>query len=290
MDQPQAHGDQPPSHGEQPRSHPGPHRNDREQPLIRRLAGAGPALGGLDLLRDLGEEPGVRANMVSSADGHATIRGRVGDLTGAADQALLVALRGWCDVLLVGSGTIRAEGYGLIDLPAGAREWRVSRGRTAHPVLAILSGSLDLDPTLPAFADAAGRGPDALPWVITGPGADPARRARLAAYARFLEVPAAPDGRPSLPAAIAALGTAGMTRVLSEGGPAVLGGLIGAGLVDELFITVSPLLVGGEGPRIVGAPAYDAAVPLRLVEVLGAGGELFLRYGVGAEHGAVVRA
>lgn len=248
---------------------------------IRRLTGAGPALGGPELARALGDDPGVRANMVTSADGHATISGRVGALTGAADQALLVALRGWCDVLLVGAGTIRAEGYGLLDLPTPARDERLARGRSPRPVLAIVSGSLDLDPALPAFADAAAEGPDARPWVVTVPGADPARRARLAPYARFLEVAPGPDGHPSLPAAVAALRGAGMGRVLSEGGPTVLGTLVGAGVVDELFLTLSPLLVGGEGPRILHAGAYRAPVPLRLLEVLGAGDELFLRYGVG---------
>lgn len=254
---------------------------DPGRPPIRRLTGAEPPLGDLDLLRALGEEPGVRANMVGSVDGHATIAGRVGALTGAADQALLVALRGWCDVLLVGAGTVRAEGYGLVDLPAPARDWRLSRGRPARPVLAIVSGSLDLDPDLPAFADAAEQGPDALPWVVTVPGADPDRRARLAPYAHLLEVEPGPDGRPSLPGAVAALRTAGLARVLSEGGPAVLGGLIGAGVVDELFLTLSPVLVGGDGPRILRADGYAAPVPLQLLDVLGAGDELFLRYGLG---------
>lgn len=255
---------------------PGPGR-----PPIRRLTGTEPALGDLDLVRALGEESGVRANMVESVDGHATIAGRVGALTGAADQALLAALRGWCDVLLVGAGTVRAEGYGLLDLPAPVRDWRLSRRRTPRPLLAIVSGSLDLDPALPAFADAAAQGPDALPWVVTVPGADPGWRARLAPYAHFLEVEPGPDGRPSLPGAVAALRAAGMVRVLSEGGPAVLGSLIGAGVVDELFLTVSPVLVGGDGPRILRTDGYDAPVPLQLLEVLGAGDELFLRYRVG---------
>ncbi|MPM29573.1 hypothetical protein SDC9_76113 [bioreactor metagenome] len=114
------------------------------------------------------------------------------------------------------------------------------------------------------------------------PGADPARRARLASYARFLEVEPGADGRPALPAAVAALRRAGLRRVLSEGGPTVLGTLLGAGVVDELFLTLSPWLVGGEGPRILHAEAYRAPVPLRLLDVLGAGDELFLRYGVGA--------
>lgn len=262
---------------------------------IRELTGAGPALRGLDLCLRLGDEPGVRANMVTSADGHATIQGRVGGLTGAADQALLIALRGWCDVLLVGSGTIRAEGYGVLELPPEIAARRVAGGRAARPVLAVVSGSLDLDPALPAFADAVAAGRGAEPWVITVPGADPRRRARLAPYARLLEVAPGPDGHPALPAAVAALRAAGMSRVLSEGGPSVLGTLIGAGVVDELFLTLSPTLVGGEGPRILHTPAYEAPIDLRLLDVLGAGDEVFLRYrvggsGAGAASGGAVRA
>ncbi|QGF23493.1 dihydrofolate reductase family protein [Raineyella fluvialis] len=271
---------------------------------IHQLTATGPALRALDLLAALGDAAGVRANMVTSADGHATIRGRVGDLTGEADQALLTALRGWCDVLLVGSGTIRAEGYGPLDLPTEIAEWRTLKGRVARPVLAIVSGSLDLDPSLPAFARAADAGPESLPWVITVPGADQERRTRLAPYARLLEVEAGPDGRPSLPAAVAALRQAGMTRVLSEGGPTVLGTLLGGGVVDELFLTVSPLLVGGGGLRIVetgtlsgmsggtasGGSASGATpgepVPLKLMDVHVAGSELFLRYAVGASAAA----
>ena len=248
---------------------------------IRQLNGAGPALRDADLFLRLGDGPGVRANMVTSADGHATIQGRVGGLTGEADQALLIALRGWCDVLLVGSGTIRAEGYGVLELPAEIAARRVAGGRAARPVLAVVSGSLDLDPALPAFADAAAAGRDSRPWVITVPGADPERRALLAPYARLLEVAPGPDGHPALPAAVAALRVEGMTRVLSEGGPSVLGPLIGAGVVDELFLTVSPVLVGGEGPRILHAPAYDQPIDLRLLDVLGADDEVFLRYRVG---------
>ncbi|SDB80493.1 Pyrimidine reductase, riboflavin biosynthesis [Raineyella antarctica] len=246
---------------------------------LRRRPIAGEELDAAGLLEWLGDDPGVRANMVTSPDGHATIRGRVGDLTGEADQALLLALRGWCDVLLVGAGTIRAEGYGVVDLPPRLGEIRQARGQAPRPVLAIVSGSLDLDPALPAFAEA---GPDSRPWVVTVAGADPARRARLEPYAQLLEVAAGPDGRPLLPVAVEGLRTAGLPRVLSEGGPTVLAELVGAGVVDELFLTVSPTLVGGEGPRILHGHAYPEPVDLRLLDVLGARDEVFLRYAVGA--------
>lgn len=231
-----------------------------------------------ELLDRFGDAPGVRANMVTSPDGHATIRGRVGELTGEADQAMLLALRSWCDVLLVGAGTIRAEGYGVVDLPAEARPVREARGQAPRPVLAILSAALDLDPALPAFAEA---GPEERPWVLTTSAADPEGWARLEPYAHLVDVGTGPDGRPSLPSAVAALRAAGLPRVLSEGGPTVLGELVGHGVVDELFVTISPTLVGGEGLRLLHTPAYERPVDLHLLDVLGAGDEVFLRYRVG---------
>jgi riboflavin biosynthesis pyrimidine reductase len=246
--------------------------------LIRRRVLAGDVLGLSELLEWLGTDVGVRANMVASVDGRAAVGGRVGSLTGPADQVLLVALRGWCDVLLVGAGTIRAEGYGVIDLPEEVVAIRARRGQAPRPVLAILSGSLDLDPGLPVFSEA---GPGTRPWLITVAGSD---RARLDPYAHILEVAAGQDGRASVHAALQELRAAGLCRVLSEGGPTTLGQMLGQGLVDELFLTVSPVVVGGEGLRMVHIPEYQKLVELTLRDVLGAASEVFLRYSVGTAH------
>jgi riboflavin biosynthesis pyrimidine reductase len=124
----------------------------------------------------------------------------------------------------------------------------------------------------------SGTGPDTRPWLITVAGSD---RERLDPYAHIVEVVAGPDGRPSLEAALEALRTTGLRRVLSEGGPTALGDLMGQGLVDELFVTVSPVVVGGEGIRIVHVPEYERPVELTLLDVLGGASEVFLRYSVG---------
>jgi riboflavin biosynthesis pyrimidine reductase len=246
--------------------------------LLRLRPLSGDLLGPPELLEWLGTGAGVRANMVSSVDGRAAVGGRVGSLTGPADQALLVALRGWCDVLLVGAGTIRAEGYGVIDLPPDVVAIRARRGQEPHPVVAILTGTHDLDPALPVFSEAE---PGTRPWLITVAGPDPAP---LEPYAHILEVAAGQDGRPSVRAALQALRAAGLSRVLSEGGPTILGHMLGQGLVDELFLTLSPVVVGGDGLRIVHVPAYEGFVELTLRDVLGAAGEVFLRYAVGTGH------
>jgi riboflavin biosynthesis pyrimidine reductase len=242
--------------------------------LLRRRVPGDDELGTAELLAWLGTDPGVRANMVTSVDGRATVGGRVGPLTGAADQALVAALRGWCDALLVGAGTIRAEGYGTVDLPDEVVAVRDARGQPRRPVVAILSGHHDLEPALPVFTEA---GPLERPWLIIAEGADHAGADR---FARVVEVAPDPDGRPSVAAALDALRAAGLGRVLSEGGPTALGHLLGQRLVHELFLTVSPVVVGGDGLRLVHVPAYPTPVALTLRDVLSADSAVFLRYSV----------
>ncbi|MBI4899594.1 MAG: dihydrofolate reductase family protein [Actinobacteria bacterium] len=244
-------------------------------PVLRRRIPSGDPLGSSELLEWLGTDLGVRANMVASVDGRATVNGRVGHLTGPADQLLLVALRAWCDVLLVGAGTVRAEGYGAIDLPEELQELRVQRGQAPRPVLAVLIGRHDLDPALPVFSET---GPDTRPWLISAAGSDTSRPDR---NAHILEVSAGEDGRPSVREALQTLRGAGLGRVLSEGGPTILGHLLGQGLVNELFLTVSPQVVGGDGLRIVHVPEYQNPVELTLSDVLGGAHEVFLRYAAG---------
>jgi len=247
--------------------------------MLKRRALTGDPLGVPELLDWLGTDPGLRANMVASVDGRTVVGGRVGSLTGPADQLLLVALRAWCDVLLVGVGTIRAEGYGPIELPQHVVERRVERGQAPHPVVAVLAGRGDVDPGLPVFAHAQA---DARPWLITATGS---HQARLESVAHVRQVAADADGRPVLRAAVQELRSAGLDRVLSEGGPTVLGPMLGQGLVHELFLTVSPVVVGGQALGLVQAPEYPAPIALTLADVLGAENEVFLRYAVSGAEG-----
>ena len=127
-----------------------------------------------------GGERRVRVNMVASVDGAAVVDGRVGALSGPADFQLLRLLRGLRDVLLVGAGTVRAEGYGAVVAPAEAAELRRDAGQLAHPRLAVLSRSLDLDLASSAFVDAPER-----PLALTTALADPARVRRCRAWPRW---------------------------------------------------------------------------------------------------------
>ena len=213
--------------------------------------------------------PYVRGGMVLSADGGIAHGGRSEPLSGPADKAVFRTLRAVSDVVVVGAGTARVEGYGPVRLREPARRWRADRGRAPLPPLALVSRSLDL----PAKALTAADGP--LPVVVTCAAAPADRRAALAGRA---DVVVAGDDAVDLPDALRQLAERGLSRVLCEGGPTLLGDLARAGALTELCETVSPVLVG-EGPGAVAGP-LASPVPLRLAHLIEADGMLLGRWQV----------
>lgn len=216
------------------------------------------------------EEPYVRANMVSSLDGAAAVAGRVGSLSGQADQTLLHELRTMCDVLLVGAGTIRAEGYGPLRLGEDELQLRRDRGQSEAPRLAVLSRRLDLDLAGPAFTAATAR-----PLLLTTEAAPADRRREAEQVADVLLVG---DTDVDLARAVEQLGARGLPQILSEGGPHVLNQLFAAGVVDELCLALAPVVTGGHELRITAGGLLDPAAELDLSDVLEKDGYLFLRY------------
>jgi riboflavin biosynthesis pyrimidine reductase len=217
-----------------------------------------------------GDRPHLRVNMVASVDGAAAVDGRVGVLSGGADQVLLHDLRTLCDVLLVGAGTVRAEGYGPLTLSEEQQQRRTGAGQDALPRLAILTRSIDLDLAAPVFTAATLR-----PLVVTSRRASAARRAEAEQVADVL---VAGDEEVDLRAAFVALASRGLSRILSEGGPHVLAALFAADLVDELCLAVAPLVTCGAGPRITSGTALVEPAGLRLAHLLERDQYLFLRY------------
>jgi riboflavin biosynthesis pyrimidine reductase len=215
-------------------------------------------------------KPWVRLNFVTSLDGAVTVDGHSEGLSGTADKRVFGLLRMLCDALLVGAGTLRHEGYGPVRLSPERRAWRVAHGLVEWPTLVVVSRTLALDPAHRAFAEAPVR-----PIVLAPQNAPTTERAALAEVA---DVVAEGTDEVDLPAAIAGLHDRGLYQVLSEGGPHVLGALTAGDSVDELDLTLSPLLVGpGAGRITAGVPA---PVPRRFEvrHVLSAEGALILRY------------
>ncbi|MGJ6981523.1 pyrimidine reductase family protein [Aestuariimicrobium soli] len=209
------------------------------------------AAGATDLARayahppaGVGERAWLRANMVVSLDGSTTIDGRVGALTSPEDQVLLHLLRTLADVTLVGAGTIRNEGYGPLSVSDEVAAARTARGQTPEPGLAIVTNSCALDAAASLFTEARTR-----PIVLTCQAAPTDRREALA---RVADVVVVGDGQVDLPRAIEALHARGLTRVLTEGGPTLLGDLFADDLVDEVLFVLSPVVVGGGSPLSTG--------------------------------------
>lgn len=205
--------------------------------------------------------PWVRVNFVASVDGAVSVDGRSGGLGSDADRTVFGLLRELAEVVLVGAGTVRTEDY------RGAR--RPTRGRAGPPPIAVVTGSADLDPGARLFTDT--RVP---PIVLTLATADAARRDRLTDAGAEVVV----LDRLTPDALLAELGRRGLHRVLCEGGPSLLGALTAADAVDELCLTVAPLLAGGTAGRIATGPAGAPTRPMSLVGALSEDDTLLLRY------------
>lgn len=212
----------------------------------------------------------LRANFVASVDGAAALGGRVGALTGPADQRLLVLLRSLCDVLLVGAGTVRAEGYGPVRALPALADLRRAGGQQPVPRLAVLTRNIDLDLGSSAFTDALKR-----PIIVTTGAAD---SARLHAAEAVADVLVAGERAVDLQLARRLLVEQGMPRILCEGGPRVLAELYAADLVDELDLAISPPVACGAEPRLTDGPALPEPRLLDLVAGFERDGFLFLRY------------
>lgn len=238
----------------------------------------GDALGPyLDVGRDAGGGAWVLANMVGTLAGSAATGGKVGSLSTPADASLFRALRAVADVVLVGAETVRREGYGPVRLDAERQAARIDRGSAPVPPLAIVSRSLDLDFEAPAFADAEPR------TIVVTCASAPGDRLELAR--RHAEVLVAGDDRVDVSAAVAALAARGLRVILCEGGPTLLGELAAAGLLDELCLTIAPVLGGDDLPIARFPPGVDLQA-YDLAHVLVDDDEaLFLRYTRARGHG-----
>lgn len=218
----------------------------------------------------------LRANMISTVDGAATGRdGRSGSINGPADLRAFTVLRALADVVLVGAGTVRTEGYRAPRTADGLVAGRRARGQGDHPALAVVTRDGDLpvellaDPRPPrVFTTAAAEGLDRL-------------RAHLPPDHLVVQEPRHGDdeGRVDLRRAVATLVDSGLGRILTEGGPTLLAGLAADDLLDELCLTTSPLLVGGTAPRVLGGPEWlDPGRRLALTHLLHADGVLLGRW------------
>ncbi|UNK70279.1 pyrimidine reductase family protein [Microbacterium sp. H1-D42] len=229
-------------------------------------------LSDTDLLSLVGfpaERTWLRVNFIASIDGAATRDGRSGGLGDEADHRMFDLLRYEADVVLVGAGTLRDEGYGGFRVSPEAVAWRTAHGMTEHPALAMVSRSLALDPASPLFTDAPAR-----PVVYTVASAPRDRRVALGRVADIVEVG---ESDADLRRVRDDLTARGLRRIHSEGGPHLFGALLAARVVDALHLTLAPTMESGEAGRIArGHPAVP--VGAHLASILRSGDELLLQY------------
>ena len=214
------------------------------------------------------DRPFVFVNMISTADGRAARDGRSATIGGEADLQLLLELRSAADAVLIGTGTLRAEGYDRLVKRAERRERRVAAGLAEDPLAVLVSRRFDVPWEAGLFQ--AAEQP-----VLVYTGLDAGDPPEVPAAVEVVRLPV-----PGLTEVLADLRARGVRALLSEGGPTMHGALWAAALVDELFLTVAPLITGdADEPNVVEGGRLPSAASLELLSVDRVGSELFLRYG-----------
>jgi riboflavin-specific deaminase-like protein len=235
------------------------------------------AYGALGLeQRGRDDRPYVIANMVATADGRATLAGRTKAISSEADRALFHGLRGQVDAVMAGTATIAIERYGPLARDAERRQRRAERGLEPVPLAVTASRSMELPVQAPLFQD-----PESRIVVLTGsdreappaPAQVTVERMRIAGTSEVDLVAGMDVLRRSY----------GVRSLLLEGGPTLLGAMLEAGVVDELFLSLAPLIAGG-APEIGIIEAATLAQPLELElrGLLEHESFLFLRYAIGS--------
>lgn len=225
------------------------------------------------------DRPHLALNMIASADGAASLGGRARGLGDPIDRAVFHGLRTQVDCVMVGARTARVERYGRLIRDGAGRERRARAGLVPDPLACVVSGRLDLPADLPLLEDGDSSvviltsSANDLPEVpaevelLRGEAAGPAGSLTLAPFLRRLR------------------GERGVRSILCEGGPALNRSLLLEDLVDEVFLTLAPKLVGGTPERtiVTGTPPGEP-LALELAGCYEAAGALYLRYRVAGPH------
>ncbi len=215
------------------------------------------------------DRPYMALNMVSTADGKAAVQGRTVAISSKTDRAVFHNLRTQADAVMAGAGTVRSERYGPLLKTDELRAKRVREGLAPDPLAVIVSGRLDLPVDMPLLQD-----PSSRVVVLThSHGELSGHRAQV----EYLRADADPfDLRPLMRRLREDYG---VRSILCEGGPTLNASLLPYGLVDELFLTISPMIAGGaDALTIVAGVPLPELIELERLWAMEAGSELYLRY------------
>ena len=222
---------------------------------------------GLGLRDHDGGRPRVVVAMIASADGRIAVEGRSVGLGHPADRALLRELRTAADAILVGSATLRAERYANL-LDDEQRAHRAASALEPEPIVATISRRLDLPGDVPLLAE-----PTARVQVYTEAEGEVPSQGAWVSVQRF------EPGQLTMPAILEHLRTErGARTILCEGGPMLVREMVAADCVDDLMLTVAPMLVAGDALTPLRGPLLEPPAGLALRDVHRAGDHLFLHY------------
>ncbi|HEX9766112.1 MAG TPA: dihydrofolate reductase family protein [Nitriliruptorales bacterium] len=203
--------------------------------------------------------PGLTLQLVTSLNGAATgPDGRSGSLGGEADTVSMRRVRDAADVIVAGGTTVRHENYGPVRTDPERAQHRLAKGLSAVPRLAVLTNS--------GVDTARLRGDGAPPILLTSNGDlrdDPNAEVVL------LDEPVRPAD------VLASLAGLGLGRILCEGGPTLARWFLEAGVVDELFLTIAPSIVGGQR-RLLSDPLPE--LDLELLSAVRHDNDVLVRY------------
>ncbi len=232
---------------------------------------AAEAVRGINAGQDAPEDrPSVMVNMVSTADGRATVAGRAGPIGNRADRELFHQLRTCTDAIMAGAGTVRVEHYRRLVRDPALRAQREHDGLAADPLAVIVSGRLDLPlEDVPLLSE-----PESTVVVATASAEEIGGTSAQMHYLR------SPGPGVDLRAMLEELRSRfGVRSILCEGGPTLNAALLADGLVDELFLSLAPKLAGGSAPlTILQGTSLPTPVGMDLRWLLESEGHLFLRY------------
>jgi 5-amino-6-(5-phosphoribosylamino)uracil reductase len=191
----------------------------------------------------------LRANFITSVDGGATADGTTSAMAGPGDKFIFNLLRELADVIMVGAGTARVENYSGAHLSLAQRGRRQDRGQSEVPQLVIVTKSGRLDRDMGVFTRT-----EVPPLVLTCTAAADETRRGLAGLAEVVDCAGDDPAKVDETAVLATLKARGFRRILTEGGPMLLGSFVQRGMLDELCLTIAPYLVGGLARRIATGP------------------------------------
>jgi 2,5-diamino-6-(ribosylamino)-4(3H)-pyrimidinone 5'-phosphate reductase len=228
------------------------------------------------MMPDARERPNVWINVAMSADGKiSTHRRETFSLGSRHDRYLMDLLRAKADAVIVGARTVRLDGWAIRVRDLRVRRRRVAGGKPPHPLNVVLSSRLDLSVKCQFFDH-----PKTEKLIITSRLAP---RSRIRRFAHYGDVWVAPSTRIRPAVVLNELHKRGCKRVLLEGGGELNFSFLAEGLVDELYITITPRILGGRtAPTPVDGPGFLRATQLglELISSRRRGEEVFLRYRV----------